>query len=270
MSEETNKFSRRTVLKTTSAATVATTGFLASADRGRADDCNTCEEYAPSPPEDTDFDIRLHASPTADQIDKLSDYADYVENEFNYHVSDFSVSVQVYDDGLTKSEIENYSSEDEPFFNFAAYIEETQYGGDWSGEQGDIDFYMYDESAWSDTVGNGGMYTSSAYNGASPDSGLNPHPVGVASGSSDGDAGCRIKHELTHGFLYQCTDEYGYHQDDHKLMNVSNGGNCSEGADCRELGSLAGTFIDYAYTYNRVYFGTDDCVYKCTGDSTVG
>lgn len=261
MSEETEQHSRRTVLKTTGAATLATTGFVASAGTATAADCTKSE--APTP-QDTDFTVWLHGAPNADQIDKLGDYADYVETEFNDHVSEFSVSVYVYDTDLTKSEIRNYSSDDKPFYAFADYIRDKFYSGDWSGEQGTIDFYMYDNSEWSDTIGAGAMYSSGAYAGASHKSNHNPYPVGVASGSSNGDAGCRIKHELTHGFFYEGTDEYGYNQADHKVMNVSNGGTCSDGADCRELGDLSGKFIDHAYAYSWVYYNAQDCVYKCS------
>lgn len=261
MSEGTKQYSRRTVLKTTGAATLATTGFAASAGTAAA---ATCDGSQAPTPQDTDFTVWLHAAPNADQHGKLSDYATYVENEFNDHVSDFNLSVTVYDDNLTKSEIRNYSSDSKPFYAFADYIRETIYSGDWSGEQGDVDVYMYDSSEWSDTIGAGAMYTSGAYDGAASDSFYNPYPVGVASGSSNGDAGCRIKHELTHGFFYQGTDEYGYNQSDHKVMNVSNGGTCSDGADCRELGDLSGKFIDWAYTNSTVYYNGPDCVYKCS------
>lgn len=249
------------MLKTTGAATLATTGFVASNGTARA---ATCDGSQAPEPQNTDFTVWLHASPTADQNDKLDDYATYLENEFNAHVDDFNLTAVVYDSSLTKSEIKEYSNDDKPFYAFADYVREVFYSGDWSDDQGSIDFYMYDESKWSDTIGAGAMYTSSAYDGASNKSNRNPYPVGVASGSSSGDAGCRIKHELTHGFFYLGTDEYGYNQADHKVMNVSNGGTCSDGADCRELGDLAGNFIDWAYTNSTVYYGGPDCVYKCT------
>ena len=262
MAEETTRYSRRTVLKTSGAATLATTGFAAAAGTAAAADCSGSEV---STPQDTDFTVWLHAAPNADQNGKLSDYATYLENEFNDHVDDFNLSATVYDTDLTKSDIRDHSQDDKPFYAFADYIRDTLYSGDWSGEQGSIDVYMYDSSEWSDTIGAGAMYTSGAYDGASHKSNHNPYPVAVASGSSNGDAGCRIKHELTHGFFYEGTDEYGYNQADHKIMNVSNGGSCSNGVDCRELGDLSGNLIDHAYSYGWVYSGGPDCAYNCTG-----
>jgi hypothetical protein len=116
MSEGTERYDRRTVLKTTGAATLATTGFVASTGGAMA---ATCDESEAPTPQDTDFTVWLHASPTADQNGKLSDYATYLENEFNDHVSDFNLSATVFDSDLTKSEIKDHSNKDKPFYAFA-------------------------------------------------------------------------------------------------------------------------------------------------------
>lgn len=255
MVRNSNPVSRRTVLK--SAAAVGGAGLL-GAGTVSADHCSGTE--APTP-QDTDFSVYIHWEPSADKGSEsdAETLASHVESEFGDHVSAFSVSGVDFGD-LTKSEIRNKSDKDGVLGAFGEYVEKTFYNGDWNGEQGSIDLYIYDAANWDVHPGGGGSHSSGAYDGAASGSIYNPWPACVVNGTSDGDYLGRGVHELTHMFMYQGTDEYGYNQNDHCAMEEGDG----------PLHSTTANFIEHAYNYSWVYYSAPDRVYECKDGDHLG
>lgn len=71
---------------------------------------------------------------------------------------------------------------------------------------------------------------------------------------------CRAKHELCHLFMPEGPDDYGYAQNDHKVMDL--------GADevetqCLPLNDWSVKFIEDAYDYGWVDPSAPDSVYDC-------
>lgn len=246
---------RRTVLKRSAALGAAGVTGLNLMGRAAAVDCNG--EQAPEP-QDTDFHVWVHwADGDATHCNKSSaeNVANHIESEYNTHVSAFDLTASAYTE-TSKSTIRNYSDKDGVFGAWKEYIREYFYSGDWSGEQGDIDLYIYDPDQWDVHPGGGGAHSSGALDGASSKSIDNPTPACVINGTSAGSVTGRGEHEVTHLFMYATTDEYDYNSDDHSVFELD-----SDGA----LHSDSADFVRYAYLYNRVYPYADSSAYKCEG-----
>lgn len=258
---------RRDVLKLTGSTVAAATGTVLVGGRAAAHS-DSCDPVSTPAPDDGNFYVYLWVEDTTSVEGDIDNYASSVESEYNDHVDDFTVSVTVYREDLSQDEIydevQSDTDKSRPFPCFADYIRETFYGGSFSG-QGTIDAFYWDVDNW-DEDSHGRSKSSGAYDGASQYDGRNPYPVCAMEAYHDhrGDDYCRLKHELGHMFLFGGVDEHGYHQSDHDLMDLSNDG------DCHELGDEMGTFIDWAYSYNRVYPYEEDSVYKCKDGNHVG
>lgn len=253
-----NSPNRRSFLKGLATTTVGATGFsgIAAASDG-------CDTHDLPLPDDTDFAVNIWRTEAAanNMYDKISfgEIIDYLDKE--YSKVDF-FDVNFYDGYVKKASTfknETTADEDYPMWPFGDWIQDNYYGGDWTGEQGQIDILYYHADNWSDGDRNNGAAPSSgaAYNGAHINDRRNPAPIAMVRADNADKVGlkCRAKHELAHLFFPEGPDENGYAVDDHAVMDLDD--------TCLPLNDTSVSFIEFAYEYGQVYPWAPDSVYTC-------